>query len=242
MGLFYDLLRRLRLSLPWQGLQGALDLLFWLGACGALFFCGIVLGDGRIRLYMALCLAAGAAVYFLLWSPLARRGLDGAAWCLGRVGRLLWAPFRGLFRVLAAPFIKIFRRVQKRGKKRFPFSRLWSRIYRLIRQGGHRSPLNAKERRLPPMLHAKKVGLLVKIALLILLAYMIFTLVNVRQQIGDAHAAVETLTEQVSDRTQANTELSNAIENRDDPSYVEDIARERLGLVAPNDRVFYIAD
>ena len=89
------------------------------------------------------------------------------------------------------------------------------------------------------MLRAKKVGLLVKIALLILLAYLIITLVNVRQQIGDAHAAIETLTEQVNDQTQANTELSNAIEN---PSYLEDVARERLGLVAPNDRVFYIAD
>ena len=92
------------------------------------------------------------------------------------------------------------------------------------------------------MLRAKKVGLLVKIALLILLAYLIITLVNVRQQIGDAHAAIETLTEQVHDQTQANTELSNAIENRNDPSYLEDVARERLGLVAPNDRVFYIAD
>lgn len=92
------------------------------------------------------------------------------------------------------------------------------------------------------MLRAKKVGLLVKIALLILLAYLIITLVNVRQQIGDAHAAIETLTEPVNDQTQANTELSNAIENRNDPSYLEDVARERLGLVAPNDRVFYIAD
>lgn len=92
------------------------------------------------------------------------------------------------------------------------------------------------------MLRAKKVGLLVKIALLILLAYLIITLVNVRQQIGDAHAAIETLTEQVNDQTQANTELSNAIENRNDPFYLEDVARERLGLVAPNDRVFYIAD
>ena len=81
------------------------------------------------------------------------------------------------------------------------------------------------------MLRAKKVGLLVKIALLILLAYLIITLVNVRQQIGDAHAAIETLTEQVNDQTQANTELSNAIENRNDPSYLEDVARE-----------FYIAD
>ena len=92
------------------------------------------------------------------------------------------------------------------------------------------------------MHRAKKVGLLVKIALLILLAYLIITLVNVRQQIGDAHAAIETLPEQVNDQTQANTELSNAIENRNDPSYLEDVARERLGLVAPNDRVFYIAD
>ena len=92
------------------------------------------------------------------------------------------------------------------------------------------------------MLRAKKVGLLVKIALLILLAYLIITLVNVRQQIGDSHAVIETLTEQVNDQTQANTELSNAIENRNDPSYLEDVARERLGLVAPNDRVFYIAD
>lgn len=92
------------------------------------------------------------------------------------------------------------------------------------------------------MHRAKKVGLLVKIALLILLAYLIITLVNVRQQIGDAHAAIETLTEQVNDQTQANTELSNAIENRNDPSYLEDVARERLGLVAPNDLVFYIAD
>ena len=101
------------------------------------------------------------------------------------------------------------------------------------------SPLNAKKRRLPHMFQSKKVGLLAK---LILLAYMIFTLVSVRQKIADANAAVETLTQQVSDQTQTNTELSNAIENRDDPSYVEDIAREKLGLVAPNDRVFNIAD
>ena len=78
------------------------------------------------------------------------------------------------------------------------------------------------------MLRAKKVGLLVKIALLILLAYLIITLVNVRQQIGDAHAAIETLTEQVNDQTQANTELSNAIENRNDPSYLEDVLHCRL--------------
>lgn len=92
------------------------------------------------------------------------------------------------------------------------------------------------------MFRSKKVGLLVRILFLVLLAYMIFTLISVRQKIADANASVETLTQQVSDQTQTNTALSNAIENRDDPSFLEDLAREKLGLVGPNDRVFHIAD
>lgn len=92
------------------------------------------------------------------------------------------------------------------------------------------------------MFRSKKVGLLLKIVLLIILVYMIFSLISVRQKISAANDAIQTLTEQVNDQTQTNTELSNAIENRDDPSYLEDIAREKLGLVSPNDRVFYITD
>lgn len=92
------------------------------------------------------------------------------------------------------------------------------------------------------MFRSKKVGLLVRILLLLILAYMVFMLVSVRQEISAAKAEVETLTEQVSEQVQYNTELSNAIENRDNPDFVEDIAREKLGLVSPSDRVFYITD
>ena len=222
VGLLYDLLRLVRLTLPRRTLQEILDLLFWLGACGMLFFCGIVFGNGRVRLYMALCLLLGATAYFLLLSPWTRRALDILARAAARFLGWVTAPLRWLIRVLTAPLAKILRKWKKTWKKFFSFSRLWSRL--------------------PHMFQSKKVGLLAKIILLILLAYMIFTLVSVRQKIADANAAVETLTQQVSDQTQTNTELSNAIENRDDPSYVEDIAREKLGLVAPNDRVFNIAD
>ncbi len=92
------------------------------------------------------------------------------------------------------------------------------------------------------MFRSKKVGLVIRILFLVLLAYMIFTLISVRQKISAANADVETLTQQVSDQTQANTALENAIENRDDPSFLEDLAREKLGLVGPNDRVFHIID
>jgi cell division protein FtsB len=89
---------------------------------------------------------------------------------------------------------------------------------------------------------SKKVGLLGRILLILLLAYMIYSLINVRQEISAAKAEVEILTEQLAEQEQYNTELSNAIENRDNPDFVEDIAREKLGLVSPHDRVFYITD
>jgi len=89
---------------------------------------------------------------------------------------------------------------------------------------------------------SKKVGLLGRILLVLILAYMVYALIDVRQEISAAKAEVETLTEQVAEQVQYNTELSNAIENRDNPDFVEDIAREKLGLVSPHDRVFYITD
>lgn len=92
------------------------------------------------------------------------------------------------------------------------------------------------------MPQSKKAGLLVRILLLALLVYMVFMLVSVRQQIAQANEEISTLTEQVSDQTQTNTELENAVENRDDPSFIKDVAREKLGLVSPNDKVIYITD
>ena len=92
------------------------------------------------------------------------------------------------------------------------------------------------------MPRSKKAGLLVRVLVLLLVAYMIFLFWSVRQRIADTRAEISQLTVQVADQIQTNTELQNAIENRDDPSYVEDVARERLGLVSPNDKVFFISD
>ena len=92
------------------------------------------------------------------------------------------------------------------------------------------------------MFRSKKVGLLGRILLILILGYLIFMLISVRQEISAAKAEVEILTEQLAEQEQYNTELSNAIENRDNPDFVEDIAREKLGLVSPHDRVFYITD
>ncbi len=92
------------------------------------------------------------------------------------------------------------------------------------------------------MPRSKKGGLILRLLLLVLLTYMVFMLVRVRGQITTASNDLDQLTAQVTQQLQTNTELSNAIENRDDPNYLKDIARERLGLVSQDDWVFYITD
>ena len=63
------------------------------------------------------------------------------------------------------------------------------------------------------MLQSRKAGILIRIILLVLLVYMVFLFVHVRQQITDTKEEIRTLTEEVADQTQTNTELTNAIEN-----------------------------
>ena len=117
LGLFYDLLRQVRLAPVPRLLAGLLDLLFWFAAAGLLFACALVLGDGRVRLYLSAGLGAGAALYFLLLSPVVRRALALLSQLLGRLLRLLTAPFRLLFRQIR-PFLSL---LQKKLKKHFPF-------------------------------------------------------------------------------------------------------------------------
>ena len=69
VGLLYDLLRLVRLTLPRRTLQEILDLLFWLGACGMLFFCGIVFGNGRVRLTWPCACCWGQRLIFFCSAP-----------------------------------------------------------------------------------------------------------------------------------------------------------------------------
>ena len=67
VGLLYDLLRLVRLTLPRRTLQEILDLLFWLGACGMLFFCGIVFGNGWGQRLIFFCSAPGPGGRWTSW-------------------------------------------------------------------------------------------------------------------------------------------------------------------------------
>ena len=110
LGLYYDLLRPLRLLCLPRLIGGLTDLAFWASAALLLFTCALLLGDGRVRLYMAAGVMAGAAAYFLSLSPLIRRFLSLVGGMLVRAGRAL---------VLSLKKLPHF---EKKSEKTLPFS------------------------------------------------------------------------------------------------------------------------
>lgn len=92
------------------------------------------------------------------------------------------------------------------------------------------------------MIKTKKAGLLTKVVVFVLLVYAAIALWNLNSRIDQAEDKVTSLQQQVETQIQRNTELSDAIENSNDPEHRKDIAREKLGLLEPGEKVFYITD
>ncbi len=84
-----------------------------------------------------------------------------------------------------------------------------------------------------------RAGLLTKILILVLLIAVAISLLELNKQVEQAQARKEDLTRQVAIQTQTNADLADAIEHSDDLDRIEDVAREKLGLVKPGEIIFY---
>ena len=84
-----------------------------------------------------------------------------------------------------------------------------------------------------------RAGLLTKILILVLLIAVAISLLELNKQVEQAQARKEDLTRQVAVQTQTNADLADAIEHSDDLDRIEDVAREKLGLVKPGEIIFY---
>ena len=84
----------------------------------------------------------------------------------------------------------------------------------------------------------KRAGFLTKIVVLALLIYMATSLLDLRGQIQTAQEERDALAQQAADQQLENQELSEAIENSDDPDVLEQVARDK-GFVK-QDEVLYV--
>lgn len=88
----------------------------------------------------------------------------------------------------------------------------------------------------------KKAGLLTKLVVLALLVATAIGLLNVRSQIAEAEAQKASMELQVAEQAQTNADLEDAVAHSGDPDRQEAIARSKLGLVSPGEKVFIYTD
>lgn len=84
----------------------------------------------------------------------------------------------------------------------------------------------------------KRTGVITIIVIAALIVYAAITLTDLRGRIAEAEKNRQQLELQVSAGTAENDELRHAVENSDDDEVIEGIARDKLGMVMPGEKVF----
>lgn len=85
----------------------------------------------------------------------------------------------------------------------------------------------------------KKASIFTKLVIAALMVYAVISLVMVHRQTRQLQDRAATLQQQVSEMTQSNAELQYQIDHSADDDMIESVAREKLGLVKPGEKIFY---
>ena len=85
----------------------------------------------------------------------------------------------------------------------------------------------------------KRSSIFTKIVILALIVYGAVMLINTRNDITAAEAHRAELQEKVDDAAQRKAELDYDIAHAGDPEIIAEVARSKLGLVLPGEKVFY---
>lgn len=84
----------------------------------------------------------------------------------------------------------------------------------------------------------KRAGMATKLLVLVLLAVVSVALLSTKAKLSAAQTDRDALIRQVQQQQEANAALQDGIDHSDDPEYLADIARSRLGLVEPGEIEF----
>ena len=83
----------------------------------------------------------------------------------------------------------------------------------------------------------KRAGLVTKVVIVVLMIYMTISLLDLRTQIQTAQDQRDILAVQVAAQKLDNQQLTEAIENSDDPAMLESVARDK-GYVKPGETLY----
>ena len=84
----------------------------------------------------------------------------------------------------------------------------------------------------------KKGHLIKKIVLIILSIYALITIINQQKVLNSYTAQAKALELEVAQEKERNEHLNNEKESVNSTEYIEELAREKLGMYMPNERVY----
>ena len=85
----------------------------------------------------------------------------------------------------------------------------------------------------------RRARLLSLVVILGMIAYACYALWNMRAKVTQATQTEAELQRQIQQIQEENAALQYAIDNQNDEKTIEDIARDKLGLVMPEEKIFY---
>lgn len=68
--------------------------------------------------------------------------------------------------------------------------------------------------------------------------YFVSTVVSQQISLSKQNKQIEELENKISEAQKESEDLKNQVDNLNNPEYIEKVARERLGLIRPNERIF----
>lgn len=84
----------------------------------------------------------------------------------------------------------------------------------------------------------KKAGIITKIVVTVLILYAAISLIIIHAQLEDAKEQKEILSNKVEALETSNAEMEYSLENKDDDEVIADIARDKLGMVYPDEQIY----
>lgn len=78
-----------------------------------------------------------------------------------------------------------------------------------------------------------------KLFILCVAIYVIYTFISQQKTINAYNREKEVYAKQISQEEQTNQNLNQVKENVNSTEYIENVAREKLGMYLPNEKIFY---